>query len=838
MVSTHQDGGLPSTTTQAVKTFTRKNLLIIILSSFTLTLILNLHLLNFSAEFTTGPDGMISYVDHKVEDHRQKPVVQQQHHSHDKKPSAKNGPVALKNQTNPFPTDPHATKEQLQLLDSFLNEYNLSDFTITKDKQMSTPSMYERLLDNYPLQELIKMSSTQRCSLYFQSLYEADSNPVFETLNQNKNPHGWGLSSYNILPYSREAYERYVDPAKVQHQWADDEEGRELKEQNDRYGSQVIQNQRAEKWQIDALRHYLAFDKCFLSEDDKESNSDSHSKFNLTDIEHRLFPWLSFKLPQYKRWDGFTVKGQFPLMANFSSGQASPDLQPVSHAVKSSSFLLNMKNSLNGEGYVISAANHHAAQAYQLIALMRALGNKLPIQIFHYGDLDEYHQKRLVHIARTTEDLKLEGVVDNLNYVLKQKGIKKMPETKEEIEKLFPPQELWFVNAHGTLTPEYRGHFNGFGNKLIAYFFCSFKNTILMDTDTVPLVDFKKNLIESREFQGRGAYFFQDREMSETFGSGDVAVEYLHKMFPSSLDSFFLGVEPLSNHTLQTRFMTLYDHHYMESGVVLVDKRRHFLPVLTTMLVNQIDPVTSLIYGDKELFWLGFAMSGVEEYYMNKWPAGAIGSRITPLKSRIYHSEENKPGKEKFYANEVCSTHPAHLSGIDDSTVLWINSGFVRCKKYDEVNSEELSARLNPKVFDSIFELKSFYSGYQNFEHILIPGTTEYRGGFPYFENWWRMEECSGYIWCAYNNDARAESAEAVADLFELENGVTRANHTVQVPTETYYEDEENELYPQRNIEENKLGKLLSFDEGQKVYYNYLGSIYEGVLKIYNLQYA
>lgn len=85
---------------------------------------------------------------------------------------------------------------------------------------------------------------------------------------------------------------------------------------------------------------------------------------------------------------------------------------------------------------------------------------------------------------------------------------------------------------------------------------------------------------------------------------------------------------------------------------------------------------------------------------MNKWPAAAIGSAVTPLENRIYHNDD------KSKRNEGCSTHPGHVSGVDDKTLFWLNSGFVRCKHYEAANEEALKSPLNPAGFESLFELK------------------------------------------------------------------------------------------------------------------------------------
>lgn len=800
MPNSLENGGLR----RAIQSFTRKNLLIIVLCSLSLTLILNLHLIDFS--FMDSQDA--SFIDVKL------PKTSNEHKepgAHDSKKTTTTPQGGLKDKLNFFREQKQETKTAS--MESFLSSYNVSEFQITRENELDTPFIFSEILRSYPLSYISSLTQHDKCQLYFEELYA-------------KNPKHWGVGEFNDIPHDKGAYRR-VRYAKLENNGTLDM----TKDSNKIDLAKKIRNDRLERKQMDVLRHYKAYDACFLSNEDAQERQSFAQKFNVTDLELRLFPWFNFRLPTFTRWDGLTIHQKFPLMGNFTTGQNEKHLLPELSSMSTTSedresYLAQMRASFNGKGFVISAGNRHAPQAFQLIALLRALGNKLPIQIFHYGDLDEKYQDKLIHIARDCEGLQLEGTVDNLSYILKHKGIKNIHNgDPNEIEKLFPPQELWFVNAKGTLKPEYRHYYNGFGNKLIAYFFNSFKEAILMDTDTVPVVDLDYNLLQSQEFQTKGAYFFQDRELDERYPDQDLTPDYFtKKLFPSKLDSFFLGTKPLTNHTLDTRFFRKFDRHYMESGVVAVNKHRHFLPVLNTMLINQFDQVTSVVYGDKELFWLAFAVSGSEDYYMNKWPAGAIGSAITPMDKRIYHDNDNST----FYKNEICSAHPAHLSGVDDKTLLWFNSGFVRCKEYEKSTEQDLDLRLNPKRFDTLFELKQFYSSYQNFEYLLVPGQTDYSGAFPYFENWWRMNECNGYIWCAYNNQS-----SPFASNNELEFGdFSIANHT-QVPL-----PEVRESCPQRSEREKKDGVLVAFEEGEKLYYNYLGSVYDNVLKIYNLRYV
>ena len=70
-----------------------------------------------------------------------------------------------------------------------------------------------------------------------------------------------------------------------------------------------------------------------------------------------------------------------------------------------------------------------------------------------------------------------------------------------------------------------------------------------------------------------------------------------------------------------------------ESGVLVIDKWRHFVSLLVITRLNGPDRddrdgnkgVYSFFYGDKETFWLGFELAGDTDYNFHQGDAGAMG---------------------------------------------------------------------------------------------------------------------------------------------------------------------------------------------------------------------
>ena len=87
-------------------------------------------------------------------------------------------------------------------------------------------------------------------------------------------------------------------------------------------------------------------------------------------------------------------------------------------------------------------------------------------------------------------------------------------------------------------------------------------------------------------------------------------------MGPSTVDQMMFDIPIMTNYTT-TRELFRGLQHYMESGLVMINKDKHLNSILMITQINLIGPITGKVWGDKELFWLGFAINGDEEYYFD-----------------------------------------------------------------------------------------------------------------------------------------------------------------------------------------------------------------------------
>ncbi|CAI5759863.1 unnamed protein product [Candida verbasci] len=508
---------------------------------------------------------------------------------------------------------------------------------------------------------------------------------------------------------------------------------------------------------INQLTIARTFNKCYLNDDNerlkvdflnKQKQFENKTAFEYTpheylidvndgfDFEHRVYPWLSFEMPIFERWTGESFYKP-PNMRKLLNDKNQP---PPKSKSESKSFLKNFKNSCNGKGIVLSIADKHVDHTVNLIHLLRALNNRLPIQIIYHNDVSTSTKSKLVTAAR--EDF---SHLPQSFYKIQDKFPQDYLHPKSNG---LPKQELWFINTANTIHENYKFKFRGFSNKILASLFNSFSEFILIDADTVMMQnpEFFFNL---QGYKDTGTYFFKDRAVLQKRSANDG--EFFKNMGPSVIDNLMFNIPLMTNYTIQRELFKGLTH-YMESGLVVLNKDSHFSSILMMQKINFFPPISGKLYGDKEIFWLGFAINGDENYYFNQFNAASIGT-ITNDKERIKENGELPKSKE------LCSPHPGHINGEDGVTLLWMNSGFRYCHQSDQINfNKEITFKRRLKFLSTIDQFKSFYYNPLRIKQAIIPpfpsdlrarNNDEYEPSLG-----WSMdhEYCARYLWCAYSS--------------------------------------------------------------------------------------
>ncbi|KIW11901.1 hypothetical protein PV08_09174 [Exophiala spinifera] len=250
-----------------------------------------------------------------------------------------------------------------------------------------------------------------------------------------------------------------------------------------------------------------------------------------------------------------------------------------------------------GRGLVLTAGDDQAPYLLTTIPIFRKLGCDLPIEVMYLGDSDLSEDYRA--------DLEaLEGVVT--------RDIAQM------------------VNDEGWKLA-------GWAAKPFAILFSSFREVIFIDADSL----FMKNpevLFDDPSYRKTGALFFRDRLIMP-----ESKKRWLQQILP----------KPISRQVKQSRFWTGDSGHMQESGVIVVDKWKHFIALLLVTRMNGPDRdgnkdegrvgVYDMVYGDKETFWLGWELVGDQDYTFHQGDAGTMGV-VQPPKE----TEEKKDRPKKI----------------------------------------------------------------------------------------------------------------------------------------------------------------------------------------------
>ena len=186
-----------------------------------------------------------------------------------------------------------------------------------------------------------------------------------------------------------------------------------------------------------------------------------------------------------------------------------------------------------GRGIAMTAGDDQAPYLMASIPSFRALGCNLPIEIFYLGDRDlseDFRSELEAFEGVTTRDLS-QMVTD----------------------------EGWRLA--------------GWAGKPFTILYSSFREVIFIDADAL----FFRNpevLFEDADYKETGALFFRDRLIMP-----ESKKRWLQAVLP----------KPISKQVRQSRMWTGDSGHMQESGVIVVDKWRHFLSLLLVSQMNGPD---------------------------------------------------------------------------------------------------------------------------------------------------------------------------------------------------------------------------------------------------------
>ncbi|KAG1448252.1 hypothetical protein G6F56_008998 [Rhizopus delemar] len=286
-------------------------------------------------------------------------------------------------------------------------------------------------------------------------------------------------------------------------------------------------------------------------------------------------------------------------------------LYPWIHPYWENAFHLN--NQTSGQGIVLCSGNGQFKFAATTIRVLReVLKTELPIEVFFIREDDLSVAKRF-YLENEFSDVTLRKLDQSI-------------------------------------ADEYT-HFGGWAMKPFAMLASRFTEVIMMDADVFFLQD-PARLLQDPGYKQAGSLFFYDRTL---FPNWHVGPDWLRSFLPT-----------MSSLVPNTRWFQGTSSHEQESGVIVMDKSRALLGLLSTCKLNAKNERDQVVYrhvhGDKETFWVGHEM--VQTPYAFVKSFGAV------IGNMGRGGDDGEP-------TQVCGVQ-LHLD--TSQRPLWLNGGLYRNK--------------------------------------------------------------------------------------------------------------------------------------------------------------
>ena len=308
-------------------------------------------------------------------------------------------------------------------------------------------------------------------------------------------------------------------------------------------------------------------------------------------------------------------------------------------------------------------------------------------------------------------------------------------------------QQIHLVSLKGITNDNFlEQHDDPFLFKWLAALFNTFEEELLIDADTV-LFEPATSYFNISGYQETGTYMYRDRALPVNHTTK--CSDYMFRLEPSLEEARLTDIKlahtrnDLSEYTpgvcnseelVYYRFFRDNEHNHVDSGVVVLNKRRKFNGLLMGITLNLAPLLDPCSHGDKEFFWLGQLYAG-ELYAINPYSGGAAGE---------LHDDYNDHLRIHRYT--VCSTHIAHLN--EQGKLSWVNGGLNRCKRGTcaQLDFEWMSEYFAPFA-TGVADVERYYNQPAKMDGVLVPFSGSWKLGF----------ECCGMENCAvlFENDSR-----------------------------------------------------------------------------------
>lgn len=385
---------------------------------------------------------------------------------------------------------------------------------------------------------------------------------------------------------------------------------------------------------LNHIDHLRIFTRCYIEHGFKLS---PHSKA----FQKQLLPVFTGALPRFH---------EFPN-------------DPLLHIDSEHLYLYKHLKWSKGRGIVVSIGDGDVGRASNLLRVLNYLGNHLPVQFIHAGELSDDSITQLEFAAVSPSILGLE-------------------------------QHISFIDVGTYLSLGFLGAYPGYNRKWFAAIFNTFEEMILLDADAVPFKN-PEYFFGLDGYQRTGAYFFRDRELPQKLSQWKI--DFLRSLFPQKRTVFEFKID--SSTFAGNNFFDFDSKHVAESGLVIMNRSKHFAGLLFPVVLQYFYKTGKLLYGDKDWFWLGQLISGNSNFELHFNPAAAMG---------VARDD-----------GVICSSQIAHYGS---SSLLWSNGGLMKCKRLTWLKDFFMYSS-NREQFQSVSSLRDSYMSPIEVSDVVIPAT-------------------------------------------------------------------------------------------------------------------
>lgn len=634
-----------------------------------------------------------------------------------------------------------------KLIDNIVFKMWEKNGNIVKDSRRIDTHLgnYDDFFSVHEVSSIVGLSFTERCDAYFRSLYAKSK--------------AWHVNTDNAYEIDMDYQMDWEAYKKKYTDWAVEQiaKDKKIKELEVDKGSNEVHDviakacdtlkDKAKKDEYamrDLIAHMRIFNRCYVEREDAPFRNAQEkfiqkqhaelksmaSKFVATDnelhlskdafhlcsdLQAKVYPWIHDSFPIYQRYTGDILRSP-PRMAKYvsehevnsatdhtySSGKGIK--KPVLSTLTGNKqcWVNEFKNKISGKGIVIPFTLTTLEDTLNLIHLLRALGNKYPVQIVYYSDMSKEQKEKIVDAARRPfTDMpqsfsKVSDLIDKLALDHKTNG--------------FLPLELWLVDASSMVSQHFQKRLSTVPIIAWASVVNSFEEFILMDPLASPLQN-PKYFFDLPEYRETGAYFYRDRAWEKR----DIHdAKFFNKMSPSMVDETAFGIPIVPSEVLDIPFFS-HLSQVQDSRLAVINRARHFSSVMMQLQLAQFFPANYRANNGLEI-WLGFVLNGDYDFHFHDVMPGALG-KLTDTALRL------KGGSRKPDSKEICSTQVGHIDLSGDSPKLaWISGGFQGCSSRKIDFPTEKSSKVFPWIH--IFEeedLRSYYNNRITLENAIIP---------------------------------------------------------------------------------------------------------------------